>query len=96
LTGDGLEELRSGILRLLDAEGSLSETALLNNVRQQQSVKQSLSALEAASAANQAGLPHELILMDLHDALRALDALTGITTADDILARIFSTFCIGK
>jgi tRNA modification GTPase len=37
-----------------------------------------------------------MILLDLHTALRALDSLTGVTTADDILARIFSTFCIGK
>jgi tRNA modification GTPase len=34
--------------------------------------------------------------MDLHHALQALDSLTGVTTADDILARIFSSFCIGK
>jgi len=34
--------------------------------------------------------------MDLHHALQALDSLTGATTPDDILARIFSTFCIGK
>jgi len=25
-----------------------------------------------------------------------LDSLTGVTTPDDILARIFATFCIGK
>jgi tRNA modification GTPase len=37
-----------------------------------------------------------MILLDLHTALRALDSLTGATTPDDILARIFSTFCIGK
>ena len=43
-----------------------------------------------------AGVPHELILVDLHNALRSLDTLTGSTTTDDILARIFATFCIGK
>jgi tRNA modification GTPase len=37
-----------------------------------------------------------MILLDLHSALRALDSLTGTTTPDDILTRIFSTFCIGK
>jgi tRNA modification GTPase len=34
--------------------------------------------------------------MDLHNALRPLDDITGATTADDILNLIFSTFCIGK
>jgi tRNA modification GTPase len=37
-----------------------------------------------------------MILLDLYRALWALDSLTGQTTSDDILAQIFSTFCIGK
>jgi tRNA modification GTPase len=37
-----------------------------------------------------------MILMDLYNALRSLDEITGATTADDILNLIFSTFCIGK
>jgi tRNA modification GTPase len=52
--------------------------------------------LEKARGATTAGLPHELLLLDLYCALQPLDAITGVTTADDILNRIFSTFCIGK
>jgi tRNA modification GTPase len=37
-----------------------------------------------------------MVLLDLYNALRALDELTGATVADDILNLIFSTFCIGK
>jgi tRNA modification GTPase len=37
-----------------------------------------------------------MILLDLYAALTPIDAITGATTADDILNRIFSTFCIGK
>jgi tRNA modification GTPase len=74
----------------------VAETGLLNNLRQHRAVSETLEALVAAEAANRSGLPHEVILMDLHTALRALDSLTGATTTDDILARIFSTFCIGK
>jgi tRNA modification GTPase len=96
LTGEGLDALRGAILAQLGAPGSLAETGLLNNLRQQQAVAAALIALSEATAANAAGLPHEMILLDLHTALRALDSLTGATTPDDILARIFSTFCIGK
>jgi len=74
----------------------VAETGALNNKRQQETVTAALEALEAASGANASGLPHELLLMDLHRGLDALDALTGETTSDDILGRIFSTFCIGK
>jgi len=96
LTGAGLDALRDAILAQLGAAGSLAESGLLNNLRQQQAVTAALDALAAAARANAAALPHELILLDLHTALRALDSLTGATTPDDILARIFSTFCIGK
>ena len=96
LTGVGLEALREAILAQLGAAGSLAESGALNNLRQQEAVNSTLEALAAAAAANESGLPHELILMDLHGALQALDSLTGVTTPDDILARIFATFCIGK
>jgi len=41
-------------------------------------------------------LPHEMLLLDLYNALRPLNAITGETTVEDILTQIFSTFCIGK
>jgi tRNA modification GTPase len=84
------------MLAQLGASGSLAESGSLNNLRQQEAVSETLAALAAAAAANDSGLPHEMILLDLHTALRALDSLTGATTPDDILARIFYTFCIGK
>ena len=96
LTGTGIAELRQAILSLLTQESPLSETALLTNVRQQQAVSKALSALIRADQAASAAIPHEMILLDLYEALSALDSLTGTTTSEDILHLIFSKFCIGK
>jgi tRNA modification GTPase len=96
LTGEGLGDLRAAILRLLHAEGDAATGGALNSLRQQQAVEAALNSLAAADTANEDGIPHEFLLADLHGALRALDSLTGQTTSDDILNRIFSTFCIGK
>lgn len=96
LTGWGIEGLRNEILQKLHTGGGLAEAGALNNRRQQASVLEATEALQAAAQANDGNLPHEMLLMDLHQALRAVDTLTGQTTADDILGRIFSTFCIGK
>ena len=96
LTGEGLEALRREILQQLHAGGGLAEAGALNNRRQQASVLEAIASLQAAAEANADGLPHEILLLSLHQALQAVDTLTGQTTADDILARIFSTFCIGK
>jgi tRNA modification GTPase len=96
LTGAGLDTLRAAILAHLRSGSAGPEEGALNNLRQHAAVTAGLAALDAASAANQNHLPHELLLLDLHTALIALDSLTGVTTTDDILALIFSTFCIGK
>jgi tRNA modification GTPase len=96
VTGEGMDDLRVAILQAANADGALADSGALNNLRQQEAVSAAIAALDTAAAANSNKLPHELILVDLHNALRSLDTLTGSTTTDDILARIFATFCIGK
>ena len=96
LTGEGLAVLRTEILSHITTAAPTSETALLTNLRQQQTVSAALAALATALRATANVIPHEMILLDLYESLRALDALTGSTTSDDILNLIFSTFCIGK
>jgi tRNA modification GTPase len=97
LTGDGIAELRSEIMRHIGGEqGAQSEAGFLTNIRHQNLVRESITALAAAATAVSAKVPHEMLLLDLYNALRPLDAITGATTTDDILSLIFSTFCIGK
>jgi tRNA modification GTPase len=97
LTGKGIPELRREILRQVAGDaGAQTETGFLTNIRHQGLVRDSLAALEAATNAVAGKVPHEMLLLDLYGALRPLDAITGATTADDILNLIFSTFCIGK
>jgi tRNA modification GTPase len=96
LTGAGIPQLRHAILSRLVNEAPRAEAALLTNVRQQQAVSDALAALNQARQALIADIPHEMILIDLYEALHALDALTGTTTNDDLLNLIFSKFCIGK
>ncbi len=95
-TGEGLAALRGAVLVGLGAGGGVGDGAVLNTLRQREAVEQTLKALRAAAAANAGGMPHEVVLLDLHAALGGLDALTGQTTAEDILGRIFAAFCIGK
>jgi tRNA modification GTPase len=93
--GNGIDTLRKRIVELAGG-GSESESAMLTNVRQQTAVNGAVEALAKATEASRTNTPHEMLLLDLYAALRALDELTGATTTDDILNLIFSTFCIGK
>jgi tRNA modification GTPase len=97
LNGAGIRELRAEILRQVGGEqGAQIESGFLTNARHRGLVENALQALEAASAAVTQKIPHEMLLLDLYNALRPLDEITGATTTDDILGLIFSTFCIGK
>ena len=96
LTGEGLMALREEILRQVGGDAGMQESGFLTNVRHARLIKESLAALDSAKSAVAGKIPHEMVLMDLYNALRPLDAITGATTTDDILNLIFSTFCIGK
>lgn len=97
LSGEGIAELRVQIAELVrEGSGAQNESGLVTNVRQHQEVLASRAALERGYTGINEQAPHEMLLLDLYAALRPLDALTGETTADDILNLIFSSFCIGK
>jgi tRNA modification GTPase len=97
ITGEGIPELRAEIFRHVGGEpGPAAETGFLTNLRHQELVGRSAAALDAARTAVRNKIPHEMLLMDLYNALHPLDEITGSTTTDDILSLIFSTFCIGK
>ncbi len=93
LTGVGLEPLRDRISPMAALE---QESGFITSIRHEQLLRETIEALSQARKAAEFGIPHEMLLLDLYAALRPLDAITGATTADDILNRIFSTFCIGK
>ena len=93
LTGQGIDALRDGIR---PSAGDREESGFITSLRHEQLLRESLEALEQAAKAVEFFIPHEMLLLDLYAALRPIDGITGATTADDILNRIFSTFCIGK
>jgi tRNA modification GTPase len=97
LTGEGIAELRRAIIDAIAPQGRIEQDGgFITSLRHELLLKESREALEQARNAALHGIPHEMLLLDLYAALRPIDGITGATTADDILNRIFSTFCIGK
>lgn len=97
LTGEGIDRLREAIFDTLAPRGELEiQGGFITSVRHENLLQEALAMLEKARGAAQAAIPHELLMLDLYCALHPIDAITGATTADDILNRIFTTFCIGK
>jgi tRNA modification GTPase len=97
LTGEGIPALADRIIDTLSPVGAeQQESGFITSLRHEGLLRESIEALDNARRAAEFGIPHEMLLLDLYAALRPIDAITGATTADDILNRIFSTFCIGK
>jgi tRNA modification GTPase len=100
LTGEGVLALRERLLeRVRGSEsnpGNSAQGGMLTSLRHYEALESCTLALSRARGALAERVPHEMLLLDLYAALQQLDQLTGATTADDILNRIFSSFCIGK
>ncbi len=95
--GLGIDLLRQRIIETLAPKGQLSlQGGFITSLRHERLLRESRDCLLLADEGLRLGHPHDLLLVVLYNALAPIDALTGATTADDILNRIFSTFCIGK
>ena len=97
LTGEGIHQLKERILALAAPTRDIGpEGEFITNLRHQQLIQNSLAGLAKARQAAERQTPHEMLLLDLYDALRPLDLITGATYVDDVLDIIFKTFCVGK
>ena len=96
LTGEGIEDLRGRLQSSITTERPSEDTTLVTSLRQQTAIQAALTALDTAKTGTAGSVPHEILLLDLHTSLSALDQLTGETSPETILGKIFSTFCIGK
>ena len=97
-TGDGLEALRQRIALALDVD-LLADRPEITNVRHVALVERADKALARARDAALAdghSMPEEFVLADLQDARAALEEITGRRAPEDLLAHIFTRFCIGK
>lgn len=99
LTGEGLETLLACLRTALGAHSDTAESPLVTNERHIDLLRRCASAFDRAQAALDRGgarTPEEVLLVDLHEAREALDEIAGRRTPEDVLARIFDRFCIGK
>jgi tRNA modification GTPase len=97
-TGDGLSQLRERLGRVLDAD-TKRERADMTNVRHVALVERAQAALQrarSASTTDTGAMPEEFVLADLQDARAAFEEITGRRTSDELLAHIFTRFCVGK
>jgi tRNA modification GTPase len=94
--GDGLDALRARIVHEISGSNEWRDTPTLTNLRHINLVTAAQAAIERAQVALGAGATEEMLLIELNDARRLLEEVTGRRGAEDVLRHIFSTFCVGK
>jgi len=95
-TGEGLDELEIAIVAPFSAEDVATSGFLVTDARHHDLLVRTRSEIEQSLDQLDKKMSEEIVLVGLHNALRFLGEITGETTTEDMLTRIFSTFCIGK
>ena len=94
LTGQGLDELRSAIQKQVGfGQDNAEFTARTRHI---EALKAAAEQILKAQEGIEQGLAAELVAEELTHAQHHLGSITGELTADDLLGKIFSEFCIGK
>lgn len=95
-TGVGLDKLREKVKCVFFGATFEDSSFLVTNARHHDLLKRAATELENSLSTFEIGASEEVVLIGLHNALKLLGEITGETTSEDVLTKIFSTFCIGK
>ena len=94
-TGEGLEQLAEAVDTMF--AGSLPcDGSILTNARQFDAIRRAYEAMLRAMQGLKLGYTPDAVLTDVEDAMNAMGEVTGATVREDITARIFERFCVGK
>ncbi len=97
LTGAGLEELRTLVSGLADSfQVKTGDDLIAINARHAHALDQARQCLETATAKLRERGSTELVASDLRGALDAFGQISGKVDNEQVLDRLFATFCIGK
>ncbi len=95
-SGEGLDVLRQTIAKLCRTEQIRSADNILSNLRHIRALRDARAALAAAAQTLADGMPADMCVIDVNDALEHLGLITGLTVSSNIVDEIFANFCVGK
>ena len=94
-TGEGLDQLTDAVELLFSGEAPC-DGSILTNARQYDAIRRASDAMLRALRGLDLGLTPDAVLTDVEEAMEAMGEVTGATVREDITARIFERFCVGK
>ena len=94
----GIEDMEEKIYSYIISEKveDSSEKLVITNIRHKTALEKTKEAIKNIFETIDAGLPMDLISVDLKEALDSLSEITGEISSEDILDHVFGNFCVGK
>jgi tRNA modification GTPase len=96
LSSNGLNGLEEAILARISEKHLRSESGVAINTRHRDCLRRALTACDLAAGTMESIFAPEYVVVDLREALRGLDEITGAANAEEIRDALFAQFCIGK
>ena len=94
-SGDGLELLSDAVETMFEGE-TPCDGSILTNARQFDACRRAYEAILRSLQGLKLGMTPDMVLIDVEEAMEAMGEVTGATVREDITARIFERFCVGK
>ena len=94
-TGEGLTGLADAVDVMFEG-ASPCDGSVLTNARQFDAIRRAYEAMLSALQGLKAGVTPDAVLTDVEQAMASIGEVTGATVREDITARIFERFCVGK
>ena len=94
-TGEGMEQL-ADVVDMMFEGAAPCDGSVLTNARQFDAIRRAHEAMLRSISGMRQGLTPDAVLIDVEEAMESMGEVTGATVREDITARIFERFCVGK
>lgn len=95
-SGEGISSFKGAVIGPFASGDDATAGFLVTDARHHDLLNRAADEIRGSLELLNEGSSEEIVVIGLHNALRYLGEITGETTTEDMLTRIFSTFCIGK
>ncbi len=94
--GNNIDALKSWMVNQVVQGADLQNETIISNIRHRDALTRTRDALQQAKTGLETNITGDFVAMDIRQAMYHLGTITGNISEDDLLANIFSKFCIGK
>lgn len=94
--GSNIDVLKNWMVNQITQGTDLQNETIISNVRHRDALTRTREALQQAKTGLETDITGDFVAMDIRQAMYHLGTITGNISEDDLLANIFSKFCIGK